>query len=556
MIMKKGILLILLLNASLIIWGQQSQNWIDGELIIQLNNEHVNSELEREFANISLSEGVLISKHMNIWKFKYDPLSASIEKAIELLYLNKYVETVQRNHVITKRATTPNDPDYSAQWQYFQANDKDIDADEAWDITTGGLTSLGDTIVVCVIDDGVNLSHPDLIPNLWRNYNEIPGNGIDDDLNGYIDDVRGWNAYNGNDDISHDVNMGEGHGSAVAGIVGAKGNNNTGVSGVNWNVKIMVVKGGGIGVDNEAQAIEAYSYVLENRKLYNATNGQKGAFVVATNASWGVDGGTAASAPLWCAMYDTLGNYGVLSAGATANNNVNVDVDGDLPTQCASDFLIAVTNTNNQDVKETFAGYGVNSIDLGAPGEGTWTVDQFSNGYAGFGGTSGASPHVAGTIGLLYSVPCLEFANLAKTNPKLAAQQIKDYILNNVDANSSLNGITSTGGRLNVNESVQAMVTNCSTLSIQESKHNYNQMSLYPNPVIENSVTISINSNQSEIVRISVIDLSGKLIQSSTSTIHEGDNEFKVKFLYDLSPGTYFVSIVSRTKKVDLRFVK
>src|SRR5690606_27888318 len=142
----------------------------------------------------------------------------------------------------------------------------------------------GDTIVVAIIDDGINPNHPDIQGNLWNNRHEIAGNGIDDDLNGYVDDVLGWNTYSTpmNDNITGG-SWGGGHGTPVAGIVGAKGDNNVGVAGVNWNVKLMIIVGGG----DQADALTAYGYVLASRKQYNETNGEKGAFIVSTNASWG-----------------------------------------------------------------------------------------------------------------------------------------------------------------------------------------------------------------------------------------------------------------------------
>lgn len=549
MSIKKTITALLLCIASLS-FTQQEQDWVKGELLIQLSDNSSTEAIQKEFSNISLLNGVLLSEHMNIWRFTFDNSAITMDEAVQKMYSSQYVITAQRNHKLEQRAV-PDDTDYGDQWQYSQPSDKDIDADEAWDVTTGGLTSTGDTIVVCVIDDGVNLSHPDLIPNLWRNYNEIPGNGVDDDGNGYVDDVRGWNAYTNNDNVAHEVDFGEGHGSAVAGVVGAKGNNGSGVAGVNWNVKVMVVKGGGA----ESEAIAAYSYALENRKLYNSTDGAKGAFIVATNASWGVDGGTAESAPLWCAMYDTLGNHGVLSAGATVNGNVNVDVDGDLPTQCASPFLISVTNTTITDAKETEAGYGSTSIDLGAPGSGVWTVDQFSNGYAAFGGTSGATPHVAGTIGLLYSVPCLAFANLAKSDPKLAAEKVRDYILTGVDANASLADITTTGGRLNVNNAVQNMVDNCAALSIEEEKVPFTNVTLYPNPVTGNTLTLVYNSSVNEQGNIFITDMTGKIIYTQELLINSGVNKIAID-LPVLAEGMYNLSVISNTGNVKLKFFK
>jgi hypothetical protein len=206
--------------------------------------------------------------------------------------------------------------------------------------------------------------------------------------------------------------------------------------------------------------LAAYSYPLVQRRLYNETNGEKGAFVVATNASWGQNFGQPEDSPMWCAMYDTLGHAGILNCGATANLDINVEEEGDLPTNCISDFLIGVTNLNRYDQKITNAGYGPISIDLGAYGSGTWTT-SIGNTYNGFSGTSAATPHVTGTIGLLYSVPCEGFISLAKSVPSAAALLMKQVILEGVTPNESLDNITVTGGRLNVYNSLTLLMENC-----------------------------------------------------------------------------------------------
>lgn len=446
----------------------------------------------------------------------------------------------QKNHRVYQRATIPDDPLFGSQWQYYQDNDRDIDADEAWDVTTGGTTPNGDVIVVGVIDGGCNLNHPDLIDNLWVNEGEIPSNGIDDDGNGYIDDINGWNAYGSNGNIPVD-----GHGTAVNGIVGATGNNSLGVTGVNWDVKIMTIAGSS---GNEATVIESYSYLLESRMLYNSSGGAEGSFVVATNASFGIDFGNPDNYPLWCGMYDTLGENGILSCGATINGNQNVDIIGDVPTACPSEYLISVTNTNINDVKVTNAGYGLETIDLGAPGQGAYTVN--TNGYGGFGGTSGATPHVTGTIALLYSAPCVNLADMAIEDPSRAARIVRDLIFEGVDPNASLEGITVTGGRLNVNKPMQALLIECESLSNEDFENSIEFVEIFPNPANE---FLNFNYPVNEILEsASIYTIDGKLVQQEENLSSNSIN------INSLSKGLYILSFKFKGKdtKINKQLIK
>ncbi len=400
-------------------------------------------------------EKVLV-KRLNIVSIKLkndtiDPLSS-----IKEFRMSPFVDKVIPDTKVTRR-NTPDDMQFSEQWGLHNTGqsggtvDADIDAVEAWDISTGGVTPLGDTIVVAIVDGGMLLTHADLSPNLWTNWGEIAGNGIDDDNNGYIDDIHGWNAYSSNGSIPSD-----GHGTHVAGIVGARGNNGSYVSGVNWDVKLMAL-GGSSGTTSIV--LEAYGYVLDQRAIYDSTGGASGAFVVATNSSFGVNNAdcNSASYSLWNDMYNAMGQYGILSCGATMNNNSNVDVTGDVPTGCDSDYMISVTNTTRNDSKNSGAAYGLTTIDLGAPG--TQILSTYTGGgTSSLSGTSMATPQVAGAVGFIHSSMSAGLASFFRESPDQGAIIIKQIILDGTDQLSSLNGITVSGGRLNLyNSAVLSM---------------------------------------------------------------------------------------------------
>lgn len=446
--MRQYLLSILL---ALVFAGIKAQDIVPNQVMIQLTDdvkiEDVISKANAAFNNTSdIRIKDHLSDRMNIWLISHTD-EITEQQLVDKMYYFSGVLHAQLNHTIQLRETVPNDTEYETQWQH-----QNVDSELAWDITTGGLTGLGDEIVVCVIEGG-NLEHVDLQDNAWTNTQEIADNGIDDDENGYIDDVNGWNV---NSEDDEGVFNG-GHGTSVMGMIGAKGDNDMGVAGANWNVKIMSVAGENIG--NEASLVEAYDYPLNQRILYDETGGTKGAFVVSTNASWGIDGGNPEDSPIWCGIYETMGEGGILNCGATANNNVDIDVVGDLPTGCSSDYMISVTATNNNDVR-TFSAYGQTTIDLGAPGDNIYTTSG-SNGYTFTSGTSFASPMTAGIIGLLYSVPCASLAELAHTNPQAAADLVRQALFDGVDQIDNLTTETVTGGRVNSFNSLNILLASC-----------------------------------------------------------------------------------------------
>lgn len=443
---------------------QPYSGYVSNELLVQLSPNAslatLLKELARPYPDLVWEQPEQLVPGMPLWRLRFQG-KVAVERLLEQAWQSDRVEVAQLNHYVSLRSpqtTTPNDLLFSNQWQYINTGGGggtagvDLDADDAWDITTGGNTANGDTIVVAIIDNGLNPNHADWGDNLWKNYAEIPNNNIDDDGNGYVDDYAGWNTNAGDDNIS-----GGTHGTSVAGIIGAQGNNGSGVTGVNWNVKMMIIRNDFN--TTEANVLMAYGYILTQRRRYNQSGGTHGAYVVVSSASWGVDRGKPSDAPLWCSFYDTLGAAGILNVAATTNLELNVDVDGDLPTTCTSDYLIGVTNVNRAGNRHISSGYGANSIDLGAFGAGVYTTTN--SGYGNFGGTSGATPHVAGTIALLHAGACQNFATYALVNPAGAALDLKRYILGGVVTTNDLTGNTVSGGYLNMNNSLQLCLADC-----------------------------------------------------------------------------------------------
>jgi hypothetical protein len=433
-------------------------NAVPGKMIIQLSQgiSHIKAIeiLENDYADIQLEAEKCLSQELGIWLFSYAQGHTGKRSLLNEIAGSTLVKKLQFDHYIALREVIPDDSLFDEQWALKNTGQAgglpgaDIDAAMAWEVAVNdGVTALGDTIVIAIIDDGFALGHEDM--HYWKNRNEIPGNGIDDDGNGYIDDYDGWNAI-----YSSGYIQPKDHGQHVAGIAAARGNNGKGVSGINWNVQVMPVAGAST---VESVVVEAYSYVYSMRKLYDESDGAKGAYVVVTNSSFGVDFGQPDDYPVWESMYDSLGSLGIMNVSATMNGIWNVDEVGDIPGNFTTDYLISVTNTTNTDEKYLAAGWGAVSIDLGAPGKSIIST-RIPNTYGYKTGTSMAAPQVAGSLALMFAAAGDAFMHSYQEEPASMARFLKNLILDGVDPLPGFDTVCFSGGRLNVNNAVRKLV--------------------------------------------------------------------------------------------------
>lgn len=493
----KNALVVLLLWIGIVENGISQQKTLlplEGEMLFQLYESNDLAPLIADLkANIAIQQKLdikVVDPVGLIYLLTTTPDAAITKSIFQSLYDHSAVKAVQPNAKIQFR-NNPDDPDYDKQWGL-----PIISAPQVWEVSTGGTTLGGDEIVVAILDSGFDIDHEDFAGNVWENPDEIIGDGIDNDGNGYTDDQFGWDFIADSPDLIVDS-----HGHSVSGIVGAKGNNGAGVAGVNWNIKMMFFR-----ISQVDQIIEAYRYIVDIRRAYNETNGEAGAFVVATNASFGLPQPTfCTETPIWGAMYDSLGQVGVLTGAGTANSAYNVDDQGDVPTTCESDFLISVLNTNIEDKKNSNSAFGATSIDLGSPGENSFTTKP-NDRYGELGGNSAAAPHLTGAISLLYSLPCDFISEEALNQPAETALLIRQMILDGVDPVDALEGQCATGGRLNIFRSMELLQDVCGTtvgdLAIQK---------LFPNPATE-SITIEYETPDFEEYEIQVFNALGQLL--------------------------------------------
>jgi len=355
--------------------------YVEGELLVRfktgLKSRSARLSVVQKLGVDSIEKGYNLVPGLTLVKLKK---GVKVKQARSNLKGARGVIYAEPNYIL-KAYATPNDSAFTNLWGLHNTGQTggtpgaDIHAVEAWDIRTDS-----DSIVVAVIDTGVNYGHEDLAANMWHNPGEIPNNDIDDDGNGYVDDVCGINVMRGTGNPTDD----NGHGTHVAGTIGAVGDNGVGVAGVCWDTSIMAVKflnSAGYGLTDNA--ISAIDYAVAN-----------GAHVL--NNSWG---GGGYSQPLKDAI-DSAGDSNVLFVAAAGNWGTDNDAHPHYPSSFESENIIAVMATEDDDERAYFSCYGMNSVDLGAPGSAILSC-KAGGGYVEMSGTSMATPHVAGAAALL-----------------------------------------------------------------------------------------------------------------------------------------------------------
>jgi len=354
-------------------------------------------------------------------------------QAIALLEKSTEIEYAEPNWIYHHYATS-NDTYFSngSLWGMYgdatnPANQFGSQAGEAW---TAGHTG-SNTVYVGIIDEGFMYTHEDLAENAGNSARETT-DGIDNDGNGYIDDVYGWDFDGRNNSVFDGT--GDDHGTHVAGTIGAAGGNGKGVAGICWSIKILNAKFLGRNGGTTANAIKAVDYFTDLKQ-------NRGINLVATNNSWG---GGGFSQGLKDAI-DRAGAANILFIAAAGNSGTNNDLTASYPSGYTSANIIAVASITSTGALSSFSQYGPTTVDIGAPGSGIISTVPASSkgkivsGYANYSGTSMATPHVTGAVALY-----------ASTHSGASAAQIKAAILDTATSTASLSGKCATGGRLNV----------------------------------------------------------------------------------------------------------
>jgi len=391
-------------------------------------------------SDVDISTIKHIKNYKNLFSNIFVVYSASVESLYEKLASDKHIEYVERDYFGSKDKLAKvaklqefefqsdldsyfDDPKISRLWSFLEAQDNGIS------VVKGYLLSEGATreeIIVAVVDTGVDFTHEDLQDNIWVNSLEIADNGIDDDGNGYIDDIHGINTLIREEGIAtKDIMDRHGHGTHVSGTIAAVQNNALGIAGIAKNVKIMGIRTvPNSGDELDVDVIEAFIYAAKNgAKIINCSFGKSHN-----------EGGRALQEAI-----DFIGKeYGVLVVAAAGNSRDDIDVDLTYPASFDSENLLVVASNRSSGGLSYFSNFGEISVDLAAPGSGIYSLAP-GNRYATMSGTSMASPAVAGVA-----------AEVLSQNPYLTVNELKEVLMENVNIVDSYNGKMVSEGRIDL----------------------------------------------------------------------------------------------------------
>lgn len=437
--------------------AQLAQLYVPGEVLIQFTGneanlrDHARSVVSGELTEI-IDTPLMQKSGTSLIERIHIPANESVDAAIARLSQLPGVARVEPNWILTDQSVS-NDPYYTvgSLWGMYgpdspvasgpsgTTNTFGSNAEAAWNAGYTGSS----TVFVGVVDEGIQISHPDLVNNIWTNPYD-PVDGVDNDGNGYVDDVNGWDFVN-NDNTVYD-GTGDDHATHVAGTIGGTGGNGIGVAGVNWNVTLISTKFLGPNGGTTADAIKAIDY-LTDMKIRHGIN------LVATNNSWG---GGGFSQGLQDAI-NRSAQQNILFVAAAGNGGTNNDATASYPANYSTlaaagyEAVISVAAIDSAGSLASFSQYGATTVDIGAPGVGIYSTLPSSTGstYGSYSGTSMATPHVTGAVALF-----------AAANPTATAAQIRTAILASATPTASLAGKTVTGGRLNVGDALAGGIVN------------------------------------------------------------------------------------------------